>query len=284
MTGLLEVHGQGGIANQAEDESYHSSFLVLDASGGWVLETSGRTWAARPVDRADAISNRLSIRTEWTRASTDVEPGADFDRWRHPEMWTGLADRRLEATRACVVEHPDRVDPRGLAAVLRHHGDRPWGAPGDSGPAAPLPPHPFDPDSGEGFSVCMHLRGYQATASSMIAELPRDGALVRAWVATGSPCASVYLPVFLPRLVVPELAEPAVVSRFVALARLVERDDAQLQAIRAVLDPLEAELWEEADEVAQDPRGREELVTSMWPRVDDALGRLEAALPLGAAG
>lgn len=278
MVGLLEEHGQGGVANQVEDEPYFSSFIMVDARGGWVLETSARTWAARPIQRADAISNRLSIRTEWSRASDDVAPGSDFDRWRHPDMWTGLADRRLDATRACVLDRPESADPRSLAAVLRHHGEEPWGAPGGGGPVAPLPQQHFDPDTGDGFSVCMHLRGYQATTSSMIAELPHHGGPVRAWVAPGSPCASIYVPTFAPGPLPPQLAQPSTVARFTSLARSVERDDSQLTAVRQVFDPLEAALWDEADEAAGDPARREQLVVTLWPRVEDALDRIEAVL------
>src|SRR5690348_2182678 len=55
----LEAHGQGGTGEPGTDEPYYSSFLIADARGGWVLETSDRTWAARPVGDGSAISNRI---------------------------------------------------------------------------------------------------------------------------------------------------------------------------------------------------------------------------------
>ena len=118
MTSLLERHGQGGIADASTGEPYWSSFLVVDPVSAWVLETCGRTWAARPVEvgpanlrgaagaagaarlAGAAISNRITIRTDWTRASTDVAGGADFDQWRSPDAPTGHADRRLQSSRA----------------------------------------------------------------------------------------------------------------------------------------------------------------------------------------
>src|SRR6185503_9640723 len=69
MTALLERHGQGGVADRTHAEAYFSSFLVADPTQAWVLETSARTWAARPVDDTAAISNRLTLGTDWARAS-----------------------------------------------------------------------------------------------------------------------------------------------------------------------------------------------------------------------
>ncbi len=85
MTELLERHGQGGIADAADDDAYFSSFLVADPRSAWVLETSGRSWAAKPVADGAAISNRIALDDEWTRASTDVDIGRAFDEWRDPE-------------------------------------------------------------------------------------------------------------------------------------------------------------------------------------------------------
>ncbi len=76
LTTLLEEHGQGGTGEQDHFEPYFSSFLIADPSGGWIVETSARTWAARPVGRGAAISNRISLGTDWTRASSDVAAGS----------------------------------------------------------------------------------------------------------------------------------------------------------------------------------------------------------------
>jgi hypothetical protein len=102
-------------------------------------------------------------------------------------------------------------------------------------------------DDFSGVTVCMHVRGYQATTASMVAELGDDGRR-RVWVALGSPCASVYVPAFPPD-VPTALAAPAEWERFAKLARRVERDASALSEIRSVLGPVEAELWEEADEL-----------------------------------
>ncbi len=99
ITRLLETHGQGGVGEEDPPDPYWSSFLIADARGAWVLETSGRTWAARRAEDGATISNRISLGADWTRASNDVPEGADFDRWRNPRTPTGIADHRLAATR-----------------------------------------------------------------------------------------------------------------------------------------------------------------------------------------
>jgi secernin len=284
MTDLLAAHGQGGIGNRASDEAYFSSFLVADGRGAWVLETSGRTWAARPVTTGAAISNRLTLTTDWSRASANVPAGTDFDTWRHPKMWTGHADVRLAANRRAVVERAADVPPADVVAALRNHGTGPWGAPGaDPTRVAPPPAGPgFDPGTGDGVTVCMHLRDYQATTSSTVAELPADeGPPVRVWVALGSPCASIYVPGFLPSGVAAALADVSTAERFASLARSVEGADgaARLADIRVTLGPLETDLWHEADDLVARGDARDEVrvrsfVDTAWTRVDAALRRL----------
>ena len=277
MTDLLQQHGQGGSGEQDHDEPYFSSFLVADRTRAWVLETSGRTWAARPVDDGAAISNRITLRTDWTRASADVSAGTDFDRWRDPTAPTGIADHRLAATRQCVATGAGALTPGDVVATLRHHGDRPWGAPGTD-PEDVSPPPADVLDDWSGVTVCMHVRDYQATTASMVAELPRDrSAPMRAWVALGSPCAGVYVPVFPPAPAPSQLADPQTWARFAALRDLVEgeRGGEELTRIRAVLAPVEVELWESADDAAaRGPARQAAFVAGAWAGVEAALRKL----------
>jgi len=260
MTSALERHGQGGVCDQSTGESYFSSFLICDPANAWVLETSGRCWAAKCVEGRAAISNRISIGRDWTRASEDVAPGDDWDERRHPRAPTGHADVRLAASNACLA---GEVTPATLAAHLRNHG----------GPAG-IPPD-FEPVSGRGISVCMHLRGFQNTTSSIITALPADpGRPLRAWVAPGQPCVSVYVPVFPPHAVPVALAEPATWHAFEALRQWAEADDAALSRIRETFAPLEGELWAEADAVAGQADKHAAFVEDAWTRVWDAAARL----------
>lgn len=280
ITTLLEQHGQGGVADASANEPYWSSFLLADAAEAWVLETSARTWAARRVDDGAAISNRISLGTDWTRASTDVAPGSDFDAWRNPDSPTGHADRRLDVTRACVTTRAPAVSPRDLAALMRDHGGRPWGRPGDDPAAVESPPEAALPD-GTGVTVCMHIRGYQATAASMIAELPSDSAApCRAWVALGSPCVGIYVPVLVPGPAPTALADAGVWKSFDALRERVEADAAALGTIRRALGPIEADAWDEADDLATthgtDPQRWSDLGDRTVRRALDALDARDA--------
>jgi secernin len=279
LTALLEEHGQGGSGEEEHDEPYFSSFLIADPHGGWIVETSQRTWAAKPVGPGAAISNRISLTTDWTRASDDVARGRSFQDWRDPKAPTGIADGRLAATDACVAQgfaSPATVGPRAMVATLRHHGTGAWGAPGDE--ESTPDPVPVDVDSEwNGITVCMHLRDYQATTASMVTELPRDSeAPMRAWVALGSPCVSVYVPVFPPALIPVELASPATWARFAALRDRVEVDPDALAPTRTALADVEDQLWHAADDAyATGSHARlERSVASSWAPVDAALTRL----------
>jgi secernin len=278
ITSLLEEHGQGGIGDTSDDGAYFSSFLVADPGAAWVLETSGRTWAARPVDAGGAISNRISLADDWTRASADVAPGTSFDRWRDPDAWAAIADIRLACTVPAVRDSDHVSAAADLVALMRHHGERPWGAPGADATDVSAIPDPEIGPNAEGVSVCMHVRGFDiVTAASMVCDLPADDREpLRAWVALGSPCTSIYVPVFPPHRVPAALGDPESWRRFDLLRQRAEQDSDGdgLAAIRSILAPLEGELWDEADAVAADPDRQDSFVGSVWARVDDALRRL----------
>lgn len=261
---LLGVHGQGGSGEEHHDEPYWSSFLVVDGDGGWVLETSGRSWVARPVGEGAAISNRLTIGTDWVRGSDDVAPGADWDARRDPAAPTGIADHRLAATRACVARGPS-AGPAEAVAALRDHGSGPWGAPGERVAAPPAPPEDVR-DDWSGVTVCMHVRDYQCTTASMVVDLPGRGtpaAPRRAWASLGTACTGVFLPVAVLAAaggpegavgVVPEVLGDVTAWRaFARLGRAVEvpggAGATSLAAIREALGPVEAAAWNEGDEL-----------------------------------
>jgi hypothetical protein len=271
MTALLEDCGQGGIADATHAEAYDSSFLVADPRSAFVLDTAGRDWAAAPCTGGTAISNRITLGTDWTRASSGIVPGEDFGCFRDTSEPTGHADVRLAASRAFLSStSAGGLTPAATAAHLRDHGAGQWGAPGSRGPVTP-PPRRIGPDF-SGVSVCMHVRGRYVTAASMIAELPdaiADGAPLRAWVAPGSPCASIFVPAF-PRSVagpppfVPfELSSDQLWEAADAVRRRVEEDPDALAEVRATLDPVEDELWRQADEILGHP-ARWALAGAAW--------------------
>ena len=262
MTSLIEAHGQSGAADQQKAEAYFSSYLVADPREAWVIETSARTWVTKRVGPGEstALTNRLTLRTEWDRSSSDVAPGTDFDAWRDPSVETLHADRRLAASRRCLSSSaPDELTLAGVAAHLRDHdGDGP-------------PPRSFVP-FGEGVTVCMHLGHHQATTASMIAELPADfAAPVRVWAALGSPCTSIYVPCLAPAVAPAAMARPETWERFAALARATERDPDAWSAAILPLRAVEAQLWEEADALGEDDEAWRRFIDRAWSQVDSAL-------------
>ena len=62
ITGLLHRHGQGGNAGHRHKMRYDNSYLVADRTGALVLETIGREWVLRAVERSASISNALTTR------------------------------------------------------------------------------------------------------------------------------------------------------------------------------------------------------------------------------
>ncbi|XP_045784261.1 secernin-3 isoform X2 [Maniola jurtina] len=66
ITSLLEKYGQGGPCSEHDDSHfYHNSFLIADCKEAWVLETSGKLWAAEKITTGYRnISNGLTIGTK----------------------------------------------------------------------------------------------------------------------------------------------------------------------------------------------------------------------------
>ena len=189
IIGLLEKHGQGGNCGYDHEFLYDNSFLVMDKTSLFVLETCGKKWVCKRSE-AESISNRLCVGKDADRYSG----GAAYDfAGRHTErvytLGSGSASRRKQTLGAL-----SGIDGAGdIFPVLRSH------EPGLKDQFA----------SGSVGSVCMHYGGAVGdhTTQSMAVELTDDRTLV--W-ATGSstPCVALYKPwAFGGRLTAPVFAE-----------------------------------------------------------------------------
>ncbi|XP_049884675.1 secernin-2 [Pectinophora gossypiella] len=78
ITALLEQYGQGGPCSELDDSHfYHNSFLIADTDQAWVLETSGRLWAAEKIESGVRnISNGLTITTKIDKSSENLKENA----------------------------------------------------------------------------------------------------------------------------------------------------------------------------------------------------------------
>lgn len=247
---FLGRYGQGGGGERGDDpatgtEPYWSSFLVAGPEAVWQMETSGTAWVARELPGGGAISNRLTDKATWDRSGG----GADPDAWgkrRNPDVPTGLADHRLACTSAFVAESGMAPSPADAVAVLRSHGQTPWGAPHRRGSVHPVPEDVRDDFSG--ISVCMHVRDYQRTTAAMVSWLPVDRS-ERPFTAAalGSPCCSIFVPCgtgWVPGV----LGDARAWGTVSALADAAEGAPEALAQIRTVLDPVEDHIWAHAKE------------------------------------
>jgi len=220
ITGLLEIHGQGGgCGHEHPGFTYHNSFIVGDPRGAFVLETAGRRWQAERVTGAWSISNGLTL------------PGMVGE---SDLVKTHVSACRTRRARTLAAAGSAR-DVGDLMRALRDHGDGPE-------------PH-YRLLNGAMAAPCMHAGGLVAasqTTASWVAEL-RPGA-IRHWV-TGSaaPCVGLFKPVRVdePLDLGPpptDRADPTSLWwRHERLHRLVMRDPQRLRPlIAAERDALEA--------------------------------------------
>lgn len=191
---LLEQYGQGGNCGFTKRFFYNNSFLVADRNEAWVLETVGKQWARKKVSGTGAISNLLTIGSDWD----ELSPGAEtFAKQKHLRRGEGRMDfaasfsdplftkfSRARARRASSLSALASGTPATVAtmkAALRQHDDR-----------------SYDLSSGSVGSVCMHFGGLvgDQTVGSMVADLDKSGPI--AWVTgTSAPCTALFKPISL---------------------------------------------------------------------------------------
>ena len=262
ITALVERHGQGGSCDAATFRTYHNSFIVADPTTAWVLETFGRRWAARRVHDRAAISNLYTIGEAWDACSPGAVEHARARGWGGEPFSFALAYQdpaadlrpracRLDRARAVLAGHHAPIGVADMQALLRDHdgGDLPRGP-------EELP------------TICMHVRQCSPgeTAAALVAHLrpdrPRELATT-VWTAFGSPCLSVFRPVYpcavgLP----PELDHGGAQYdpdspwwAFERLQRLVAQAPTLAPVAREALDRLETQFRREAEEVEAEAAG-----------------------------
>jgi secernin len=253
MTALLASHGQGGSGQQHVEFPYHNAFLVADPDEAWILETSGRHWAARRVRQTGNVSNGLALGADWERGSSDLTDFAVAQGWWAADAGrvdfaaayaddTGVppnlcGERRRRAAELLATGR-GRLTTAALRAVLRDHYD--------AGPVHA--PRPFDDP--HFFSLCMHADPLDNTTAALVALLPRDPDVpAAAWTCLGSPCVGAFVPCYLDG-VVPAMwtvggGEPDGTAwwRMRELLTLVERDFPRFgPVVRARWDAFESRL------------------------------------------
>jgi secernin len=256
---LIERHGQGGSGAYDFDFRYSGGFIIADHSDAYVLESSGREFAARRVTDRACISNRLSLAGHdfssagaernarergWLSAGAPFDFAAAYAPTDNPDPL--LARERLERSRAMLARGGRRTLREMFALLRDHHGE------------GELPPPAGDSSRGDRPpSICMH--GGAATTASMVAELPEPdaGAVAVMWASMGAPCTGIFFPLFTAGALPPVLsaggAAPSNDSPWWRMKRiqdLVAKSPARLaQIVWKHFRPLEAAMIERAAEV-----------------------------------
>jgi len=197
---LLDEYGQGGNCGHTHPFFYQNSFLIADPGDAWVLETSGKQWAAEHVSGVRSISNGITIADRWDLASPGLVSEAvrrgwcrnaeDFDFRRcysEPVVtYFSASANRQACTMTGLTAKRGKIDPNHLIDLLGSHTN--------DGPD-------WSPDRNlMGADVCMHV-GFgpmrpNQTTGSMISELSPEGTVH--WVTgTAAPCTSLFKPVWL---------------------------------------------------------------------------------------
>jgi len=208
IAGLIERHGQGGSGFGPGEGGYHNSFMLADPAQSWVLETTGRRWAARKVD-LEALSNHLTLGSNWSIGSRDLESFARSEGWwrerdrvdvsaayRSAHVPGCISEGRLRRSRALLAAGQGKHDTDSMRALLRDHGE-----------IGALPPEDFANDDERRYTLCMHGEPVGTTTASMIAVLPPDWSVPwPVWISFASPCTSVFLPVYIDGVIPASLA------------------------------------------------------------------------------
>lgn len=211
---LLATYGQSGNCGFKHPTYYHNSFLIADPGEAWCLETSGKYWAAQRVVDTRSISNGLTIRKDWDKASRGLVEHAVEKRWCRSasefdfaRCYSDLVFTKLDGCRPrqrrssrLLEEQRGRYTVLAAMAGLRDHG---------ANAVAPA----WSPGRGLVMdTLCVHAglgptRPSQSTGS-MVAHL--GNGLPTLWLTgTSAPCTSLFKPVFLGGAGLPDLGAEA---------------------------------------------------------------------------
>jgi secernin len=209
ITRYLEKYGQWGSAVQGKNHaegSYENAFLIADAREAWILETAGKRWISRKITEGIyTLSNQPTIRSQYDKASTDIEEYAAEKGWwnkkdekfdfafhygDHEHYSRQVSNIRWKRSNKLVEKDSGHIDIHTMIRTLRDHYE-------DTFLDGPLF-NAFYPDF---LTLCMHKSPadftWGNTATSMVYEIPDDNASgLPFWLCYQPPCSGVYLPLW----------------------------------------------------------------------------------------
>lgn len=193
IAALLQEYGQGGNCAMEGRLYYHNSFLVADCHEAWIMETADDCWVARRVTEGAAISNILSIESDFDLSSPGIHDcarkkgclkrGETLNFRKHFKDCIYSHFARGDVRRNCNnlnLQQRKEVTARDMMAYLRDHNEE----------------EPFTP--GENFMerVCMHAGGMisSQTTGSMVADLKKGAPPLVWFTGTSAPCLGFFRP------------------------------------------------------------------------------------------
>ena len=181
MIDLLGRYGQGGNCGYDKEFHYDNSFLAADPKEAYVLETSGKKYAAMKVEDRYAISNRLTIGDFAKKNTEPVYSHFSAAKKRRKQVMERLAPQTGAAE---------------LMGILRTHEAKIDGCEFRRGSVG---------------SVCMHAGGAigDHTTGSLVAVLRRTGPVTLWSTGSSTPCISAFKPVFRDFAAPPLFEDPA---------------------------------------------------------------------------
>ncbi|NXC16412.1 SCRN1 protein, partial [Corythaeola cristata] len=178
IVALLEEHGQGG--NYYEDgnscHTFQSAFLIVDRNEAWVLETSGKYWAAEKItEGVKCICNQLSLTTKIDAEHPELRSYVRSQGW-----WNGDSDFNFSEVFSLGEDHLACCS--GRESLEKQGGDI---------SAQAMIDVLRDKDSG----VCVDSESFLTTAS-IVSVLPQDPGFpcVHYFTGTPDPSRSIFKP------------------------------------------------------------------------------------------
>lgn len=234
---LLEEFGQGGNCGYSKDFRYDNSFLIADKTSAYILETSGKNYAAAPVSGKAAISNRLFMRREHTLRK-GISENDDFAKRFTEPLFSHFSQAKRRREQSLCAISGGLVSVKQMMSALRTHEQGFQGREFSRGSVG---------------SVCMHAGGLVGdhTTGSFVAVL-REGAPMTIW-ATGAstPCIAAFKPVFFGIDVPPVFEDEAIGREYwlkrERLHRAVIAGKVDVSKLRAKRDELERSWLEEEE-------------------------------------
>ena len=211
ITSLIEKYGQGGACGYRDKSlKYHNSYIIADPHEAWVLETADKYWIAEKVRSIRSISNALTIGENYDLIHPDLirhaidkgycksESDFNFAKCLTPKFHILTIGAKGKTRQSCttnlLMQNKGKLTPEIMMAILRNHN------------IPPSKEKDWIPSKSSMKSVCLHASSFltpSQSTGSHVAHLRED--IQVHWVTgTSAPCTSLFKPIFLPNVGIPD--------------------------------------------------------------------------------